>query len=93
MPVKAASFKALRQSRKHRIRNRRIKDGVKTVVKKAQRAISAKNAEQAKTAIQAAIKTIDKARQKGILKLHTASRKKSRLVRSLNALILEGKTR
>ncbi|MBQ1398595.1 MAG: 30S ribosomal protein S20 [Clostridia bacterium] len=64
-------------------RNKATKSGLKTAVKKAEAAIAEGNGEQ--EAIRLAIKKIDQACAKGILHKNTAARRKSKLVRRLNA--------
>jgi small subunit ribosomal protein S20 len=49
-------------------------------------AIQAKDAEQAKLTLSAAVREINKARSKGVLHENTASRKISRLTKEFNAL-------
>ena len=46
----------------------------------------AKNVDEAKSALQAAYKELDKAVTKGVIKKNTASRKKSRLALKVNKL-------
>ena len=67
-------------------RNKSIKSRVKTFVKKVLIAVEAKNVDEAKSALSAAYKELDKAVTKGVLKKNTASRKKSRLTLKVNAL-------
>ena len=67
-------------------RNKSIKSRVKTFVKKVLTAVEAKNVDEAKSALSAAYKELDKAVTKGVLKKNTASRKKSRLTLKVNAL-------
>ena len=66
--------------------NKTAKSNLKTVIKKADTAISTKAADK-EEAVRLAIKKIDQACAKGLLKKNTASRKKSRLVRSLNKAV------
>ena len=49
-------------------------------------AVEAKNVDEAKSALSAAYKELDKAVTKGVLKKNTASRKKSRLTLKVNSL-------
>ena len=65
-------------------RNKAAKSGLKTTIKKANAAIDT-NAANKEEAVKVAIKKIDQAAAKGILKKNTASRKKSSLARKLNA--------
>ena len=64
-------------------RNKAIKSGVKTSVKKVTAAIAANDKDAAKAALLAATATIDKAASKGVFHKNTASRKVSRLALSL----------
>ena len=64
--------------------NKIVKSNLKTSIKKADAAI-VDNAADKETAVRVAIKKIDQAAAKGILKKNTASRKKSSLARKLNA--------
>lgn len=67
-------------------RNKAIKSGVKTAVKKVNAAIAANDKEAAKTALNAATVTISKAASKGVLHKNTASRKVSRLALAVNKM-------
>jgi small subunit ribosomal protein S20 len=76
-------LKALRQSKKRRLRNISVKSTVKTAFKKAKTAIKKKIEGAKETAIRA-ISLIDRAVSKGIIHKNTAARKKSRLIKKLN---------
>ena len=67
-------------------RNKSIKSRVKTFVKKVLTAVEAKNVDEAKSALNAAYKELDKAVTKGVIKKNAASRKKSRLTLKVNSL-------
>jgi len=67
-------------------RNKAIKSGVKTAIKKVYAAIDAKDAEAAKAALLEATSTIDKACTKGVYHKSNASRKVSRLTKAVNAI-------
>ncbi len=64
--------------KKHEI-NKSIKSMLKTLAKKVEQAVEAKNADVAKEAMVKAMKAYDKAASQGILHKSTASRKISRL--------------
>ena len=68
------------QAKKEALHNKAIKSNLKTVVKKADAAISAGAAKDA--AVKAAVVAIDKAAAKGVLHKNTASRKVSRLAKA-----------
>jgi len=83
MPQLTQAKKALRKSLKKTIRNKKIKETVKTLFKKTRKAIDAKES-TAEKMIAETIKKLDKAAQKGIIKKNTCARRKSRLVKSFN---------
>lgn len=86
MPIKKAAFKHLRQTRVRTARNQAIRRNLQNVIKTTRRAIEAGDTTQSKAALAKAVKTIDKATRQGILKPNTAARRKSRLMRRINAL-------
>lgn len=67
-------------------RNKAIRSGVKTAVKKVNAAIAANDKEAANAALVAATATIDKAASKGVFHKNTASRKVSRLALAVNKM-------
>ncbi len=67
-------------------RNKAIKSGVKTAVKKVNAAIEAGDKAAAAEALVAATTTIDKAATKGVYHKNTASRKVSRLAQAVNKM-------
>lgn len=85
MPIKKAGFKALRQSTKKTLKNRKIKSGLKSLEKKIRQAINTKNSQTLKELTPLLYKSFDKAAKAGVIKQGTAKRKKSRLMRLLNA--------
>ncbi|OGF19528.1 30S ribosomal protein S20 [Candidatus Falkowbacteria bacterium RIFCSPLOWO2_02_FULL_45_15] len=86
MPNIKAAAKALRKSKKLQIRNTKVKSNLESLIKKSRKAITAKS-DTVKDLIQQAIKAIDKAAQKGIIKPNTGKRKKSRLMKKFNTMI------
>jgi small subunit ribosomal protein S20 len=87
MPNNAAAKKRMRQEQKRRAHNRSIKSIVKTEVTKARVAItsSAANTEDAVAAVRAAVSELDRAAKKGVIHKNNAARRKSRLMKQLNA--------
>lgn len=67
-------------------RNKAIKSGVKTAIKKVDAAVVAKDAEAAKAALLNATSIIDKAATKGVYHKNNASRKVSRLTKAVNSI-------
>lgn len=67
-------------------RNKAIKSGVKTAIKKVYTAIDAKDKEAAAAALLNATSVIDKATTKGVYHKNYASRKVSRLSKAVNQM-------
>lgn len=67
-------------------RNKAIRSKVKTLIKKVEAAVAAKDASAAKAALVVATKEIDKACSKGIYHKNNASRKVSRLSKLVNSI-------
>ena len=67
-------------------RNKAIKSGVKTAVKKVNAAIEANDKAAASSALLAATSVIDNATTKGVYHKNTASRKVSRLSQAVNKM-------
>lgn len=76
----------MRVTRKKTARNKKIKGVFRSAVKKVREAVSSGKTEDAKKWLKIAIKSIDKAAQKGIIKKNAAARKKSRLNRLVKSL-------
>jgi small subunit ribosomal protein S20 len=72
-------IKRQKQAEKQQLINNAAKSKLKTLAKKVEQAVEAKNADVAKTAMVNAMKAYDKAASKGIVPRSTASRKISRL--------------
>lgn len=68
------------------LRNKMIKSGVKTAIKKVDAAIAAGDKEAAQTALINATSAIDKATSKGVFHKNTASRKVGRLSVAVNKM-------
>ena len=86
MPNIKSAKKELRKSFKRAAFNRKIEENLKNLIKKSRKAVAAKDS-QAKDFVSQAIKALDKAAQKGIIKKNTCNRKKSRLHKLFNQKI------
>jgi small subunit ribosomal protein S20 len=75
--------KRIRSNERKRVRNTMYRSRVKTAVKKAEQSIFTGTPDEA--TIREAISTLDKAAGKGILHKNNAARRKSRLMKKLNA--------
>jgi small subunit ribosomal protein S20 len=83
LPNIKSAIKRVKVSEKKNLRNRMIKSGVKTAVKKFQVEL-ASNPGTANVQLSATTSAIDKAVVKGIMHKNTANRKKARLARNLS---------
>jgi small subunit ribosomal protein S20 len=81
-----SSEKANRQRIKRTAHNVAQKTAMRSAVKKVRAAIGAKNAKAAQAALPGAVRAIDAAASKGIIKRGTASRSVSRLTVAVNNL-------
>jgi small subunit ribosomal protein S20 len=81
---KHAAEKAIRISLRRRTRNRVVRSSARTHVKQAASAVSSGDATESAQAVQEAIRALDKAAQKGVIKKNNAARRKSRLMKKLN---------
>ncbi len=89
MPNNPSAEKRMRQEQKRRMHNRIVKSIVKTNITKARQALASGVASE--EAVRAAISELDRAAKKGVIHRNNASRRKSRLMKQLNALTNEQK--
>jgi small subunit ribosomal protein S20 len=82
-----SAIKRTRQTEARTLRNKSVKNELKTLIKKVESEVSNKSSEGAKTALKKAVIAIDKASQKGVIHKGTASRKISRLTKLVNSLL------
>jgi small subunit ribosomal protein S20 len=81
-----SSQKKNRQRIKNEARNRSQRAELRTAIKKVRSAIATKDAKKATEALSPALRLIDRAGRKGVLKANSASRTVSRLVRAVSGL-------
>jgi small subunit ribosomal protein S20 len=79
-----SSIKSARQSVKRREHNRYFRTTARTHVKRARTQIAANDVAGADVTVLLAIKSLDKAAQKGLIHPNNAARRKSRLMKALN---------
>ena len=70
MPTKQAAFKALRQTKKHAERNTLAKLQLRDARRAVRKALASKEAKKAEESVKKAIKLLDKAYSRGIMKLN-----------------------
>jgi small subunit ribosomal protein S20 len=85
MPNKKSAEKELRKTIKRNAANKKVATKLKTLVKANLKQIKA-NDSKVKEDFSKTMQAIDKAAKKGIIKKNTASRKKSRLMKKINAV-------
>ena len=83
--IKSAEKKN-RQRITHEARNRSQRSELRTAIKKLRTAISAKDAAKAKEALPSAVRLLDRAGNRGLLKSNSTSRSISRLTKAVNSL-------
>lgn len=84
MSDKKSSQKQVRVVERRQLRNKSVRSQCKTNITKAERLIFSGELESARAAVVAAIGSLDKAAEKGIIHPNNASRRKSRLMKKLN---------
>lgn len=77
----ASAIKRVRSNNRKRLRNKVTRNRTRTAVRLAREATP----EEAKAATLAAISALDRAAQKGVIHPNNAARRKSRLMKKLNA--------
>ncbi len=81
--------KRMKQSIERRTRNTQAKSRLKTTFKKVNESIPAGNLEETKKLVKEAASTIDREARKGTVHKNKAARKKSRLMKKINAISKE----
>ena len=75
-----------RQNANRRMHNRMVKSAVRTAIKKFDAAVVEGNRDAAESAYKVAVKTVDKAADKGLIHKNNAAHKKSAMTLKLNGL-------
>lgn len=83
MAITKNAKKALRQSERRRAKNIQQKDKTKDLLKQVKTLISRKKTDEAKKLLPQVYKVLDKAVKAGLIKKNAASRKKSRITKSV----------
>ena len=91
MPVIKSAQKRMRANERKRLRNKSVRSLTKTNITKAERLIFSGELESAQKIAVAAISSLDKAAEKGIIHPNNAARRKSRLVQKLNEALASSK--
>ena len=80
-----SAIKRIKQNEKRRQRGRAARSFIRSSVKTARAAVTAKSPES-RASVAEAIRTLDQAVTRGVMHRNTAARKKSALARQLNTL-------
>lgn len=80
-----SAMKRIRQNEKRRLRNRSRRNRARTLVRQAREQIEAGDLAGAEDATRIALRDLDKAAGKGVIHKRNAARRKSRLMKRLNA--------
>ncbi len=77
-----SALKEIRKNSRRRTRNRLVRGSTRTAVKRAHRAVQARDANTPET-VSAAFSALDKAANKGVIHRNAAARRKSRLAKKV----------
>ncbi|MDM5298809.1 30S ribosomal protein S20 [Bacillus pumilus] len=86
MPNIKSAIKRTKTNNERRAHNVTIKSAMRTAIKHVEVSVANNDAEQAKAALTAATKRIDKAVKTGLVHKNAAARYKSRLAKQVNGL-------
>jgi small subunit ribosomal protein S20 len=85
LPNIKSAEKRMRQAERRRLRNRVATSTARTYIHRAERLIHTGDSDAATATVKLAVQALDKAAEKGIIHKNNAARRKSRLMRKLNA--------
>jgi small subunit ribosomal protein S20 len=85
LPIIKSAMKQMRVSARKHAANKSVRSMTKTAVTTAEKAIYSGDMDKAQSAVVAAISTLDKTAEKGVIHPNNAARRKSRLMKKLNA--------
>lgn len=88
MPNLETSIKDLRQNKRRKENNDRLRNRMKRAIKKFNTLIQEENSDEAKKTLTQVYKILDKSAKKNVIKKQKADRIKSRLTTKLNKLTL-----
>ncbi len=87
MPNMKNAKKAVKQIAKRKVGNNDYKASMKTAIKNVEKAVYAKDKNQAEEALKVAIKRLDKACAAGVVTSNYVARNKSRLTIKVNSIV------
>ncbi len=83
------SQKSMRSSMRKQKRNRGVRSATRTYVAKAVKAIEESDQDEREATVKRALKALDQTAKRGIIHPNNAARRKSRLMKRLNAASVE----
>ena len=86
MPNRPSAKKSIRQSEKHRLRNRALKSEAKSLMKRVAAAVSARDAARAREALNTAQSRLDKIAKLHVWHRNNVARKKAHLAKLVATL-------
>ena len=86
MQIKCQTLKRVSVIEKKTLQNNMVKSAYKTAVKTFEAAVAEGDKSKAEATFKEAVKKVDQACTKGVIKANTASRKKSALAKKLNSV-------
>ncbi len=84
MPNTKSAKKQVRVNQRKQLRNKSIRSQNKTLVRKAEELVFSGRVKEAEGGVTAAVRSLDKAAEKGVIHPNNAARRKSRLMKKLN---------
>ncbi len=81
-----SALKAKRQAAKHAIANREVRSRIRTIARRVEDAVTAKDAKSAQTQLNEAFSLWDKAAKTGLIHWRAAARTKARLAQKVGRL-------
>jgi len=91
VPNTKSAKKQMRVARRRQQRNKPVRSQAKTMVSKAEELVFSGKLDEAQGVVGTAIRSLDKAAQKGVIHPNNAARRKSRLVKKLNKALTASK--
>jgi len=79
-----SALKCIRSDARKRVYRGKVRAGTRTSVKRARALLGSRKPQDATTAVQDAIRALDKAAEKGVIHKNNAARRKSRLMAALH---------
>ena len=86
-----SALKRIRQDKKRNLRNQSVKSTVRTATRAFRETLEEGDAAKAQTSLRTAVRTLNKAASKGVVRKQTASRRISRLAKAAHKALAGAK--